>query len=167
YAVGRGRRATLSRTARTMPWRRRSLAWYRFGWFRLREQVEKPLYPDIDHRDFRRHGIEPEAGQGQRGVEADNLETAGVHRNEPPWQGGDQVGLGDDGEREHEVRHGQRDPSGQPALGEELVDEALRIAGMRNHDVPHRAELLQGGVGGERVPLAPGLRRGFRGRRAQ
>ena len=67
-----------------------------------------------------------------------------MHGGEPARQRGDQVGVGDDGKGEHEVRDGQRDPARPSLLGEDFVDEAVGIACVRDDEMLHLAIAIQG-----------------------
>ena len=90
-------------------------------------------------------------GQRQRRVQGHDPEARRVHRDEPPRQRGNQIGLGNDGQSEHEVRNGQRDPPRIASLCQSLVDEAMAIAGERDHQMLRLAIALQGRIVRERM----------------
>ena len=85
---------------------------------RFSKHIEQPCEADIHHRGLGSNGIEPEAIQRQRRLQAHDPEARRVRGGEPSRQRGDQIGLRDDSEREREIRNRQRDPSRSAARGD-------------------------------------------------
>lgn len=79
-----------------------------------------------------------------------------MHGNEPPRQGRNEIGLGDDRKREHEVGNSQRNPSCPALLGQLFIHEAIRIATVRDHQMLHVAVSRQGRITRERMSKAHG-----------
>ena len=110
---------------------------------RSSKHVEEPRQAHIHHCDLGGDGVQPEATQRKRRFQLHDSEARRVQGNKPSRQRGDQVGVGNDGESEHEIRNGQRNPPRAALLCKNAIDEAIGIACERNHQVLHFAISIQ------------------------
>ena len=94
-------------------------------------------------RHRRRDQCQLEVRQLDLRFDGDDSELRAVHGDEAARQRRDEIAVGERGQREHEVRHGERDTAGELLLGERGVNEAEGVAGFGDDEMLGGAVALQ------------------------
>lgn len=116
------------------------------------QQAKKPCQAGIHHSHFRNDGINLESRQRQGSIQTQDTKTRRVHADESSRQGGNEIRLCNDGKCEHEIGDSQRDPARPASLHQKLIDETMRVATLRDHQMLHLTISLQGWIICEWMP---------------